>query len=377
MSTPAVAATAFTSRRGGAIGTAGRAVVALRFDHGVEAFGSKVLPLLRQYAVPATLGCYAEMFSEAATGFLWKDVQGWALNDGVEIAGHGYTHRDASGYAALHKEIVASRDFLGRVMPEVCVEGWVNPGVGGTNYDGFITPSTMADFDTTAGRLVLSTYALSSGTFPGSTYQVLNGAVKQGQNHITVEKMTLTGVADVVNHAVAIGAGVTLMLHPSRLDRDGYMTSSELHSLIRWLAGRQTSGALKLMTMSGLALADISSAGAHNLFAGAPWQGTFTESSIGPVVGAGSAIWADALTGGYGGSPREVTVVVTARVAARVLVRFYGAGFEGSRVVNIPAGETVTVRVLGCLPLTGDRARAAVHCQSGSIVVRSLRALPN
>src|SRR5690606_12175082 len=118
----------------GTVGTDGKPVVALRFDHGLNVFQSDILPLLRQYNLPASLALCSRQFTDA-NGVTDNDaasfpiVQGWALADGIDVWNHGATHRDAQTVAGLTAEIATARDELAAALPRMAIEGYMIPGV--------------------------------------------------------------------------------------------------------------------------------------------------------------------------------------------------------------------------------------------------------
>jgi hypothetical protein len=215
------------TRRGGGTGTGGRAVVMLRFDHWLEAFRDKVLPILREYSLPGTLNVNYDNLGNAQNGggtITWADVQAWNQYDGVEIANHGSTHSDVTTAASIYHEVVDGRRNLEAAMPRVAVETWHEhgsayltasdvPGDGGLNLGRTLSSFT----ESYAGRLVMAEHAVVEGKC-GGFFVPLAGTPQIGQSHMSVDQPALLdGIAQVEN-AKTFGRGVTLYLHPGLLD---------------------------------------------------------------------------------------------------------------------------------------------------------------
>ena len=116
--------------KGGVIGTAGKGVVALRFDDYQNAFGEKIYPLLLARGLPCSMALISRFNTAQSWGIgtTWDEVRNWNRN-GVEIWSHGTDHKDYSqnGYAGLYSQIVTSKAEI--EAQNIKVVGWVLPGV--------------------------------------------------------------------------------------------------------------------------------------------------------------------------------------------------------------------------------------------------------
>lgn len=254
----------FRSRRGGSIGTNGRAAVGLRFDHHLLPFGEKVLPLLKTYRMP-----WAQAINPANVGggddnWSFAKLQTECLNSGGEVYNHGRNHQDATTVGQLRREIVQSLSELREGLPKLSVEGWMPPGVGAPGYMGFSGFATEEEYSTIGGGMVLSRHGAVHGYVPG-IYREMDGSNPIGRSHTTLDQATLASVQGIVNGAVKTGSGVILMLHSNYLDQSGYMTTAVLESIISWLSDQRDAGNIEILTPSGILLADVHSSYRRNL----------------------------------------------------------------------------------------------------------------
>lgn len=348
------------SRKGGRIGTGGRGVVTLRFDDAHDAMASTVMPLLRQYQIPAYQAVTVRNVEENSSR-TWAQIQA-LVADGVEVFGHSWTHQAASGQAAIHKEIIESAAYMETQMPGVAIEGWVMPGTGqsGTEaYDGFGPGGTVEAFtDTYAGQLILSRYAVPCGSIQGHLMP-LNGAPVTGQVHWTFESATLAQTQAMVQQAVATGTGITLMAHPSRFGTSGYMSVADLEALLAWLAAERDAERLLVLTGTGQAFADSSTSERMNVvpridhdlgWSGPNWSfanGRASTSATDALTYSAAAVGVNHLRG----SVLEVTALVNAPTGA-VFRMNVGGGVVRTSEHTIPAGGWHRVRMFVHYPTT-------------------------
>lgn len=242
-------------RQSGGVGTAGRAAVALRFDDNPRKFLDAVYPLLQKYQLPGYIASAVRYYDETSAPF--ADVQAAALNDGVEVANHSWTHVDASGYNAIYDNTVKAADYLEQQMPQLIVDTWTMPSLSGTKMDGYDDGRYVSNFASTeAGHLITSRHAVVNG-YSGGRTQPLTGEPSVGQTHLTIEAMTLAEVQSYVNEAQRMGTGLTLMAHPSRIDTPGYMTTAVFESVLAWLDSERQAGRLVCLSAQGIAFADV------------------------------------------------------------------------------------------------------------------------
>lgn len=327
------------SRKGGRIGTAGRAVVSLRFDDAHDAMAATVAPLLRQYRLPAYQAVTVRNVEENSSR-TWAQIQA-LVSDGVEVFGHSWTHQAASGYGNIRKEVIDSAAYMETQMPGVAIEGWVMPGTGqsGTEaYDGFGPGGTVEAFtDTAAGRMILSRYAVPCGSIQGHLMP-LNGAPVTGQVHWTFESATLAQTQAMVRQAQATGTGITLMAHPSRFGEAGFMSVADLTSLLSWLASERDAERLLVLTGTGQAFADSSTSERMNVVPA-------LEESAYPGSG-----W----TFSNGVASSEGSGLLTYAAASVGVNHLRGGVLELSALVNAPTGGVLRTQVSGGAARTED-----------------------
>ena len=325
----------------GRIGTGGRPVVAFRFDHSAKPFIEKVLPVLKQYGLPATLPCFVDMMdpqpgynSDISTGYTWNDVQECFYN-GVEVFSHSWSHQDATTVEGIEKEIRESRFTLEDSMPDLLVHGWANPGVPNA-YNGYWGGDSTHHVKmglNYAGQLITNTYGCFNTNKSGVTQ-----LGSQDLAHRTIEGITsLDTLKSRVNDAARTSSAAVLMAHPNQIDNAGRISLALFDELCAWVAAERDAGRLEVLTMSGVALADPSTDYRHNLApALSAWSKTGDTYSVTvPVYFVPFA----------GGSTRQVRVVCTQDTTVTVQVSTTGAPMDVSRTVQAVAGVPVFVPV--------------------------------
>lgn len=273
---------AFIRRRGGKIGTAGKAVVCLRMDHGMTKLGAVVAPLAKKYQLPLSVGVFSKMLTTAArgdedTGMTWAQIDQVASNQGWEIWNHSATHGAASGLAQLTAEIVTARDEIAASLPNSVIEGFIIPGTTGTAYDGFSNSSDPLRFsDMLAGQLILSSHAICTGS--GGRYTPLGGVMGGNIPFTSIDSSSAAKAAiNLVKDAQAYGSSLCLFLHPYVVDRNaGEATAADIEALFAFIASERDAGRLEVLTMGGAALADASTSWRHDLIRhdASKWQQT-------------------------------------------------------------------------------------------------------
>lgn len=258
---------AFARRRGGTIGTDGRAVVCLRIDHGMNGVAAHIAPLAEQYSIPLSVAVYEKMHDPAYRGaensaMPWAAIDTAMVNQGWEIWNHSATHLDASGTTALTREIVTARDSIAAALPRAKIEGFAIPGTGGTDYDGFSTDTLNESrwFEYEAGRLIMSAHAVSTGH--GSiTFPIAGQGPWVGLPFYAIDQDAAAAAAhSIVTDAALTGSGVCLMLHGYAVDRNpGEVTTATLATLFAFLAAERDAGRIEILTLGGALVADINS----------------------------------------------------------------------------------------------------------------------
>ena len=316
------------SRRGGSIGTGGKPVFMWRFDHWLVAFRDKILPILQEFDLPATLNVNYDNIDNPQNGggsITWEDVQDWNQYSGIEIANHGATHTNASTMESIYHEVVEGRRLLEAAMPRVAVETWQEHGSAylvASDLDGDIGLDLGREprnfFESYAGRLVMAEHAVVEGK-NGSFYPPLTGKPQIGQSHYSMDRQTAAEAIATIQYAQRVGRGLTGYTHPGLMDQvnvggslypatyneDGsvdfqgedaasthYATEAEFRdamatagnivhmpvkdfrAVCEWLATERDADRLMVMTAAGGGFADKRSNHRENLFKGLSWSGT-------------------------------------------------------------------------------------------------------
>ena len=256
-------------QRVGAPRVAGGAVT-LICDHGTMNFRDKVLPLLRKHGIRCTLALNAGMYDTSYThyahesGTTWAEVKSWATGDGIEIANHGMTHKDATGEAAIRQEIIGGREALEAALPGVKIDTWVQIGTTGTGtkWDGFNDGVSLDRYYTTAaGRFILDGHALATGQVPhgGTPNRVypLDGHPVIGASGYWLDggQTGIDTATTKVTEAIQHKGGVILRLHPYLLDWNNQISTAQLDAFLGTLAARRDAGELAILPYREWALA--------------------------------------------------------------------------------------------------------------------------
>ncbi|MDO5618017.1 polysaccharide deacetylase family protein [Kocuria sp.] len=316
---------AFMARRGGRIGTGGKPVVALRFDHGLTNYKSKVLPVLRQYGLPSMQTMNSRTWSTPENaGMTPADLNTAALADGVEITNHGATHDDAADRDTIRDYIVTGLTELAAQVPSVPVEGFTPAGVTGTRYAGFNWGQTTATWaDTLAGQLIRNHHAACFGYVTGAYRPQVS--MELGAGHVTLDQQTSAWAHGLIDGLAGSGpAALTIMLHPSRLDTTGYITTAEFTAFCKRLAERRDAGELLVTTPGGSLLLDPTTTWRHDLL-GSPWA-----VSLQPGQSATRTVYTNRLSSVVG-SPRDLTATGSGSYTVEVTSN------DGALAVSKPA----------------------------------------
>lgn len=334
-------------RRGGKIGTAGRGVVSIRFDHHLDPFKQHILPLLKKYSLPWSQVMNSNSpFSDDTMP--WSELQSTCINDGGEVWNHGGNHGDASSPNALRREIVTALKNLQSNLPELAIEGWAPPGVAG-GYGGITDMRTVDTTDTLAGRMMLANHAFLSG-YMGSHYRPLGGEPPIGHSHYTMDNAQVHHWANAVDKAATTGSAIAFMLHPSAIP-DGQTTTAILDAAFANIAARRDAGEIVVLSPSGSLIADAGSSFRRNLLG----KSTFTagESLVLNLDSAGGAYPLD-----FRGALHELTVggpgTITVTSDLGGLNASYSSAEEKPQrlIFNVPLSATK-------LTITSSRAQSS------------------
>lgn len=249
----------FTRRRGGRKPTGGKAVFAIRFDHGLASLAAKALPLCQARGIVPSIALNSRNWGYPENdGITAAIVDGWVAAGDVEIWNHSATHLNKSSIVDLRDEIVTGLAELRAQLPSAQIDGWVVPGVGSDpTYGGFNNGRDVQSFyNTDAGRLILEHHAVSTGYIAGTHQMILDGNIRQGGHQFTLDSQTLAAFQNEVDYAIANGTGLQVMLHPSQLDQTDRITTATFTAMLDYVVTKRTAGDLLTMSPYDMHLAD-------------------------------------------------------------------------------------------------------------------------
>lgn len=249
----------------GKVTTNGRAAVALRFDHGLTNFNTSIRPLLQARNFKYGLALSSRNFNTGENaGVTAAMVNGWNL---AEVWNHGAnSHQDESSIDGLTDQIVTGLAELQSALPAKKIWGYMVPGTGGSGQGGFGGGATPeAFYKTLAGDLILTNHAVSSGSFSGTARRPLDGEVRQGMAHFTMEAQTVSRVKLEVDNAISTGTGLQLMMHPSLLNGAGYLTTSQLTEILDYIKSKQDNSEIVVLSPYEMTVANKAAEAAQRM----------------------------------------------------------------------------------------------------------------
>ena len=352
------------TRRGRVIGTGGLPAIALRFDHHLVPFGTKVLPVLKRLRLP-----WGQMLMPSTVGsgndnWTWSRIAQECHDSGGEVWNHSFSHSDILNTGQADREVSLSLTRLKENLPSLWIDAWAPPGQPAMmGYEGQDTPEKH--WKTYPGRLILAQHALVRGYYP-AVYRKLNGPELVGTGHVTIDKMDSNTVGGMVRGAMSTTSGLTLMLHSTYLDQSGYMTTAQLTSALEYIAQLRDQGEIVVLSPAGVMLADqekprstgnITTAGTAGSITGS-WTETLWAREADQHYGVPheAEVWvkgsgAVSLTVEVTSATRPVTQTHTVALAA-------GTSQRLSVVVTPPMDTTATkITITGSVTHTGIRYR--------------------
>lgn len=240
----------------GPINTRGLGAISFRFDHGLTNFNSKMRGPLDAKGFKYSLALSSRAFNVGENaGVTAAMVNGWPR---AEVWNHGAnSHQDESTLAGLTDQIVTGKAELQAALPSKPIWGYAVPGTGGTGQGGFGGGSTPeAFYATAAGDLILTNHAVSSGAFSGTARRILDGEVRQGMAHFTIEAQTVARIKTEIDSAISNRTGNQLMMHPSLLDSAGYLTTAQFVEVLDYAASKVAAGQLVVLSPYEMLVAD-------------------------------------------------------------------------------------------------------------------------
>lgn len=351
--------------KGGVIGTGGKIAVALRVDHGVDAFLSTFWPLLKARQMPCSLGVNPTSLDQSVnnqdpTTTTWAQLFAEHRN-GFEVWSHAATHLDPAVTGnSLEYEIAESKRLI--EAQGFVVNGFTSPGITpcatpdySTNFD----PKTS--WSSRVGRLYLANYGLIQGpnTSGGAMrYLPTNGCYDLG--HITLDGLTQAQAQAQLDTAIDLKASIEFMFHPKFI-KDGTvtMTVAAFTGFLDYLKAKRDAGQVEILTSSGMAFADDGTTKRMNLIrdGGFETQTTLSGSSSPWTTsdGTGAMIATD---GGHSGS-KYVRIPAS---AGTQLIQQSNANIRNFNV----HGQTMIVEAWARCTVADNQARITVTDPSDS-----------
>ena len=360
--------------RGGRIGTAGKGVVAFRFDHNVRPFQDKILPLLEERGIPASMAHYVDEMDPQPgysgsneVGKTWADVTSQFFK-GIEVWSHSWSHTDPADETALVREIVGSRTELEKKIPEAYVVGWMQPGLTGGRYGGYGDVFNAPEYHgtTRAGRLIDATYGADDRS--GATHTPL-GQRNFGCLWIDTASSALA-TNNAISEAARAGVGVVIALHPSMVDASNGISSATLTAILDHVVALRAAGDIEVLTVGGLSVADPGSSWRQNI---APpfiqWSGWGSGDSRegSPSSGILSTSFSLGNHSYLAGHAREVCVNASGSGEVQVRVK----DRTGVSVLDVTRTFSVNGQSKLCMPFgvarTNNGLSVEITCTSGSV----------
>ena len=248
----------FTRRRGGRKRLTTGAV-AFRFDDGLNAFNEKVRPLMEARGLPYSLAVCSGRWTHPENNAVTADmVNAWVSAGLAEVWNHTKNHAGGTNEATWKAQILDGLTELRQQIPAAQIDGFAIPGTGTIGFQpGFTTGATIAEFySTPAGRFILEHHAVATGAISGTSNRVMDGTVRQGMSHTTLDGATLSGAKGVVENAKRDRRGAQFMLHPTALDQSGKLSLSDLTAFLDYVVAERDAGRLAVLSPYSLMVAD-------------------------------------------------------------------------------------------------------------------------
>lgn len=350
--------------RGGRIGTDGRGVVALRFDHGMPAFTEHILPMLIERGLPASQ-CHHVADPEAD----WTQAN-VNFGSGIEVYSHSWTHRDTRSDEDIRKEVVDSRYEIERLIPNAFVAGWMTPGASSEAYDGWWAATGVEEKASFyAQQLIDSTYG--SADTNSSVWNVLGS---RHWGHRSIDRKSGFGqYQSLIDQAADTKTGVVLMIHPTFLrDSSSYIDFSEYEQVLDYIVLMRDAGKIEVLTATGMTLSDPSTGYRDNMFHGGLgiWSGWGVGESRTGTLESGELKHSVSLAniGHVKGHVREFLLNGSGTGVLRIRIYDSNNDLLDIRRDAVIERET-TVRVPVGIPRAGKRIWVSLTVVSGTVTV--------
>ena len=255
MASNAAHQTRFVSATGGAVDTGGKAAFALRLDHGWSTIKARLRSELLARGIVAGVATNSRKWGiDDNTGVTPAEVNGWVANGEFEILNHSATHNGGLDVAGVIDEVVNGKLELEAQLPAAApIWGFAPPGVT-EGWDGF-NGGRIDGWESPSAQIILASHAYSLG-YVGGARRVLDGTIRQGLSHITLDEYDMAQARSQVDAAVAERRGIQVMLHPSRLDQPGKITTAAFLDFLDYVVAKRDAGDLVTLTPGELVRAD-------------------------------------------------------------------------------------------------------------------------
>ncbi|QDM57501.1 minor tail protein [Arthrobacter phage JEGGS] len=324
--------------RKGIIGTANKGAIALRFDDAHAETASLVIPLLVERRLPFTRVTTSESINGVAIpAGSFTTMQSNCIQYGGEVWAHGKTHGEATKDVDIDAETIGALNTLRSAMPRIPIDCFAPPG-GSVSWGGYLPGVTISSWaDTRAGQNLIANYAIASGYLPDTYYRPLDGVLRDGQTHYSLDAYTLSNAKVRVDSARDWKVGIVFMFHANNLGTTGNMSVADFTAFLDYIVAQRDAGNLLVLTVSGLAVANKSISYRDDLLAnnanhfGNPFAQSFTFPQF---------------RQGIQGSTRELVATVTGTAGTSI------TSVIGESTINhiIPAGGILNLRHVATIP---------------------------
>lgn len=241
----------FTQKMGGII-LVDTPTIAFRFDHGLANFNNFVRAIFEAFNWKYSLALCSGQWDRAENlGVTPSTVNAWVLAGLAEIWNHTKDHGSGdNSEAAWQAAILDGLRELESQIPAAAgkIFGLAPPGSAGTNFGGFIFGQTLEEFvDSDGIRFMLRHHPIVAG-YLATEKRVQDGRPRQGMGHRTMDTFSLSDVQTYVEQAKATKTAMQFMLHPSRLNTAGYMSTSTLTTIMDYVRAEELAGNIKVVS---------------------------------------------------------------------------------------------------------------------------------
>lgn len=229
--------------------TGNKGTVSFRWDHGLTKFKQHILPLHQSLNLPAIIAMNSRNWADAQnSGMTQAEARTLAQAGLIEWGNHTADHQDKGNMADMFDNIVNGRLELESQLG-VPIWHFVIPGASPTGLGGLVNGPNLDVFTQTyAGSLVLAYHAVTTGAFSGTAHRKLDGRVKQGQNHYTMESRTVAEVKAQIDLAVTNKSSLWLMMHPNNINESGYLSAANVQEIMQYVKTKIDAGQLANIT---------------------------------------------------------------------------------------------------------------------------------